>query len=164
MFAKLQPEDDTRDRHHRQIITRQLFIAGGNAAELLETIEALLDAVPFPIGRLIKGAAPPLVAFAGNDDPNAPLPQIAAEGATTVAFVSTHPTGTQVWTTTPLLLDRSLFQQGLRLRRFMPLSSGQTEGERLPLAIGAQVNFGREAPATFAEGLLCLPPFAPAAC
>ena len=41
--------------------------------------------------------------------------------------------------------------------------AGQVEVERVAVEIGLEVDFGREAAARTAEGLMLLPPFAPAA-
>jgi hypothetical protein len=49
------------------------------------------------------------------------------------------------------------------LRAVAGFATGQVEIERMAVEIGLEVNFGREAATRAAEGLMLLPPFAPAA-
>ena len=58
---------------------------------------------------------------------------------------------------------RPQVEQDRQMRRVGRLASRQIEGERMALEIRLEVDFGREAPARAARGLIFLPPFAPAA-
>ena len=51
----------------------------------------------------------------------------------------------------------------LELRAVARFAWGQMEVERMAVEIGLEVDFGREAATRAAEGLMLLPPFAPAA-
>jgi len=54
-------------------------------------------------------------------------------------------------------------ERRLELRAVAGLARGQVEVERTAVEIGLEVDFGREAAARAAEGLIPLPPLAPAA-
>ena len=58
---------------------------------------------------------------------------------------------------------RANVERCLELRAVASLARGQVEIERTAVEIGLEVDFGREAATRAAEGLLLLPPFAPAA-
>lgn len=103
--------------------------------ELLEVIETLHATIPFPKGRFVEGAAPPLVPFAWNDDADLPLAEIAAQATAFVAFVGTDAVRTQTRATSPLCCDGILFESCLRLHRFMTASPGKVEDQRLPLTV-----------------------------
>lgn len=72
--CKLKPQQDHGDGNHGGVIDRALFIAGGNATTLLETVEKALNPVAFAIDRLVKGSPPPFIAFAREGDANAAPP------------------------------------------------------------------------------------------
>ena len=54
-------------------------------------------------------------------------------------------------------------ERGLELRAVAGFATGQVKVERMAVEIGLEVDFGREAATRAAEGLILLPPFAPAA-
>ena len=58
---------------------------------------------------------------------------------------------------------RADVERCLELRAVARLARGQVEIERVAVEIGLEVDFGREAATRAAEGLILLPPFAPAA-
>jgi hypothetical protein len=58
---------------------------------------------------------------------------------------------------------RADVERCLELRAVACLAWGQVEVERTAVEIGLEVDFGREAATRAAEGLILLPPFAPAA-
>jgi hypothetical protein len=58
---------------------------------------------------------------------------------------------------------RADVERCLELRAVAGLACGQVEVERLAVEIGLEVDFGRKAATRAAEGLMLLPPFAPAA-
>ena len=58
---------------------------------------------------------------------------------------------------------RADVERCLELGAVAGLAPGQVEVERMPVEIGLEVDFRREAATRAAEGLLLLPPFAPAA-
>ena len=164
MFAKLQPEHDTSDGDHSRIVAGTFFVAGGNATELREPIETVFDLSPFAIRRPVERTALALITFGGDDTPHAVLLEIATQGTTAIPLIRANPSGAATRASRPLAFDGALLDQCLRLRCFVALARRQPERDRSSLAVGAQVEFGRESPATPAERLLVLPPFAPAAC
>jgi hypothetical protein len=58
---------------------------------------------------------------------------------------------------------RADVERYLELRAVACLARGQVEVERIAVEIGLEVDFGRKAATRAAEGLVLLPPFAPAA-
>ena len=58
---------------------------------------------------------------------------------------------------------RADVERCLELRAVARLARGQVKVERTAVEIGLEVNFGREAATRATEGLILLPPFAPAA-
>jgi len=58
---------------------------------------------------------------------------------------------------------RTDVERGLELSAVARLAWAQVEVERMAVEIGFEVDFGREAATRAAEGLMLLPPFAPAA-
>jgi hypothetical protein len=58
---------------------------------------------------------------------------------------------------------RADVERCLELGAVAGFATGQVEVERMAVEIGLEVNFGREAATRAAEGLMLLPPFAPAA-
>ena len=58
---------------------------------------------------------------------------------------------------------RADVERRLELRAVAGFAAGQVEVERMAVEIGLEVDFGREAATRAAEGLMLLPPFAPAA-
>jgi hypothetical protein len=58
---------------------------------------------------------------------------------------------------------RADVERGLELRTVAGLARGQMEVERTAVEIGFEVDFGRETTTRATEGLMLLPPFAPAA-
>ena len=58
---------------------------------------------------------------------------------------------------------RAEVERFFELRAVAGLAACQVEVERVAVEIGLEVDFGREAAARTAEGLILLPPFAPAA-
>jgi hypothetical protein len=58
---------------------------------------------------------------------------------------------------------RAAVERCHELRAVAGFATGQVEIERMAVEIGLEVNFGREAATRAAEGLMLLPPLAPAA-
>src|SRR5689334_9590301 len=84
------PESDHADGDHGEIVDGALFVAGGDAAELLEAIDQPLDEVAPPIRLTVEARLAALVALGRNDrcDPAAADP--AARCRAAVAFVARH--------------------------------------------------------------------------
>ena len=76
MSAKSQPEEDAGDGEQGCVGNRQLVVAGGNGAMLLEAIDRPFHDVAFAIGRAVE--AHPTAGFVGasrDDRPDAAPPQ-----------------------------------------------------------------------------------------
>src|SRR4030095_10025630 len=88
-----QPQQDHRDRHHRLVVDPALLVAGGDAAVLLEAVDA-----PFHlIAQLVRGLVEARVASLGGlcrdhpaDRTTAPL---GAHAGIAVALVASQPVG-----------------------------------------------------------------------
>lgn len=142
----------------------QFLVAGGDRSVLLEAIDRALDDVAFAVGGAIEtDAAARFGSETGDDRADPPAAQIRADGATGVALVADDPRGPDAWPAAPDPFDRAPFQQRGDLRRLMPLARRQDDADGLAAPFGPEVNLGRKAAATAAEGLVAAPFFAPAA-
>jgi hypothetical protein len=143
----------------------QFVVAGGDRAMLLEAIDQALHAVALPIGDPIEAdPTPRLVGAPGDDGANASPSQVGAHRAAGVALVADDAGGTQTGTPPARSRHGPALQQGLHLRRLMPLAGSQDGADRLAASLGPEVDLGREAAARAAEGLVAAPFLAPAAC
>lgn len=142
----------------------QFVVAGGESPVLLEAVDEALDAVAFAVGLAVEAAVAPLALLAGDDGADPPLAQPAARRAAAVPLVAGHPIRAQLGPTAPRALDRAAVQQRRQCVLFVALPGGQDAGDRLAAPLGAEVDFGGEAAAGAAEGLLPAPFLAPAAC
>jgi hypothetical protein len=62
---RLQPEQDHADGDHGKVVGGALFVAGCDAAELLEAIEQALDAVALAVGCAVEPGLAGLVLRVG---------------------------------------------------------------------------------------------------
>ena len=132
-----------------------LFAAHGDAFEPLELADSLFDARPESIETLWKEAASLLGVFATRDDQgDATCKRGAAICVAVISLIGHCDARAYV---------RADVERCLELRAVARLASGQVEVERTAVEIGLEVDFGREAATRAAEGLILLPPFAPAA-
>src|SRR6516162_5056921 len=143
-----QEAEDNRERHHRQVVGRQLLVAGGHAAEPLQAVDAALDDIAPPV-RLPLEPAPPglLVLLVGDDrlDPTLrqPLPQPAGR----VPLVPGH-------LRRLLRPGRRLLQQRDGLLRLMLLPRPDGHGDRRARPVTDQVQLRAEAALAAAQGVV----------
>jgi len=132
-----------------------LFAAHGDPLEALEFADRLLDPRPEFVETFWKETAPMLGVLAtGNHRRDAARKGGGAVCVAVIPFVGHRDARADVWADV---------ERGLELRAVAGLAAGQVEVERTAVEIGLEVNFGRETAARAPEGLVLLPPFAPAA-
>jgi hypothetical protein len=74
----LQPEHDSADVEHREVVSGALFVAGGDAAELFQAVEQMLHPVARSIGLAVEAGSAALAALSGDHRPDAA--QVLARG------------------------------------------------------------------------------------
>jgi hypothetical protein len=153
---------------HGEEVLGAFFVSRGDAAELFKAVEQALHSVARPIGLAVEAGSARLVALAGDHRTDAASAQVLPRGPARKSLVAGHPARPEAGTAT-LAADRAGIEQGRKLRAVVPLAAAQLESDRLAIALGADVDLGREAAARAAERLLLNPPFsplrrAPAAC
>src|SRR6185503_15295262 len=79
------------DCEHGEVVCGALFIARCDAAELFQAVDQALDPIAKPVGGAIEMGLAALVALAGNDGPDATLPQTAPRRWAAVALVARRP-------------------------------------------------------------------------
>jgi hypothetical protein len=163
--CKLKPHQNHGKGNHGSIVDGALFVTGGNATGLLETVEKALDLVALTIDGFIESATPWLVGFVGQGAADASPPQEATESARTIGFVGNDALGTFARTPAAATFDGTLLHQRLGLSGIVCLPRCQQAQDGLPLAIYAHMQLGRysttAASERFAGGVAF---FAPAAC
>ncbi len=148
MFAKLQPEQDHRDGHHRSIVLCQLLIARGDPPTLLESIDQPLHLVPLPIHLPVESSLAPLILLVWDHRSHPVSARISPNLPTRVALVPTDLLRLAAGSPASSPPNRPLLQQSLKLGRVMSLPSGQQDGDGTSLPIGSHVQLGREAAPT----------------
>src|ERR1700747_2291908 len=73
-----------------QVVSCQLVIAGGNAPEVLEPVESILDAPAQLVESVVEAERLLPVAFVGNDRVAASLMELAAQFGAVVGLVAKH--------------------------------------------------------------------------
>ena len=132
-----------------------LFAAHGDALEPLELADGLFDARPEFIETLGKEPASLLgVVTTGDHRGDATRKRGDAICVAVISLIGYRDARADVWADV---------ERCLELRAVARLARGQMEVERKAVEIGLEVDFGREATTRAAEGLILLPPFAPAA-
>lgn len=148
-----------------------LFVAGGDAAELLEPVDEPLDALAGAVRRAVEVRVAPLVLPGGDDGADAALAERPADVGVAVALVPGDALGAQPRPAASGPLDRALVKDRLGVAALMALPRTDDECHRLAATLGADVQLRGQATARPAEGLPRLGvlesgPFlgAPAAC
>ena len=132
-----------------------LFAAHGDALESLELADGLFDPRAEFIEALRKEAGSLLGVFTTRDHwCDATRPRGGAICVAVISLVGHRDARADVWADV---------ERCLELGTVARLAWGQVEVERTAVEIGLEVDFGREAATRAAEGLILLPPFAPAA-
>jgi len=132
-----------------------LFAAHGDALEPLELADGLFDTRPEFIETLGKEAASSLGVFTTRDH----RCDAARKCGDAICFAVVSLVGHR----DARANVRADVERCLELRAVARLAWGQGEVERMAVEIGLDVDFGRKAATRAAEGLILLPPFAPAA-
>ncbi len=145
-----------------------LLVTRGDAAELLEAVEQPLHLVARPVGLAVKAGPAALLSGCGDHRPDAPPPQVSPRGPARIGLVARYTPGPQAGAA-PLAADRAGIEQGGKGRAVVALAPAQGEGDRPAMALGSDVDLGREPTPRAAEGFALDPPFsptrrAPAAC
>src|SRR6185312_2450214 len=133
------------------------FIAGRDAARLLEAVDQALDAVALAIGGAIEAGIAALVALGRDDRGDAAAPQTAARGRTGIGFVAGNLERAQPRPAPSRAADRPLIEQPLQGGLLVTLAPGQHRRDRAAVAFGAQVQLGREAPLRAPQRLALTP-------
>ncbi len=153
---------------HSKVVLGALLVAGGDAAELLQAVEEPLHPIARPIGLPVEAAALGLIALGGDHRPDAAAAQVSPRGPARIGLVARYTPGPQAGAA-PLAADRAGIEQGGKGRAVVALAPAQGEGDRPAMALGSDVDLGREPTAASPERLVRDPPFsptrrAPAAC
>jgi len=159
VFALLQPDQDGGEGDHRQEGDRELLITRRHAAELLESIDAALHLIAFPIQLPLKGALRALVALGRDGDTDPVLAQVAPDLAAAVALVGDEALGAPPRPPAPArALDGAGLQERDEDALLVALARRQQQDEGLTAPLGTDVELGAEAAAAAPERLLRLPP------
>jgi hypothetical protein len=147
------------------MVRRPLFVARREPPELFQPIDQPLHPVAFAVDRPVERPPAALVRLARNRDPDPAPPQGGPDLAAAVALVTDDPLRAQPRPSTPRPFDRPVLQQLLEGRRLVALTGREHKGDRLAVALGAELDLGAEAALAPSERLgLWVPFFAPAAC
>lgn len=85
--CKIREEENGSNRDHSGEVGSSFFIASGNAAKLLETIDEPFDNVSLSIVQFIKSASSTLIAATSNGATNMLAMEIVSKGTAGVAFI-----------------------------------------------------------------------------
>jgi hypothetical protein len=131
------------------------LVAGGDATELLEAIDAPLNEITPLVGFAVVLERRLAVRSRWDDGLYAAGSQIAADFVAVITLIAKELVG----------IDIMKLHQCIVAFDFVRLAGRHIEGQRVAFGVGAEVDFGREAAPRTAERLLILiPPFTPAAC
>src|SRR5215211_4245699 len=143
-LQRLQPEQDTADVDHGEIVGGTLFVAGCHSPGLLEAIDQPLDPVSLAVGVAVEIRLPWLVGAGRDDRSDASLAQAATRRWAAVALVARHLARAQTWTAAPVAANGTLIEQGFRRDLLVALTAGEHDRDGLAAAFGPQVQLGRK--------------------
>ena len=86
----LEPEGDSCNVEHCEIVLGALFILSGDPAELFEAVEQALHAIASSISLSVKAATAVLIGFGGDYRPDPARAQMIAGGLARKGLVSHH--------------------------------------------------------------------------
>jgi hypothetical protein len=161
--SRAQPDDDGGENHHRLVVDRPLLIARGDPTLLLEQSAAALHHVAPRLDRLVEEegsswlncALPSLGKSLGNRVRDPPLPQQSATARAPVAFVGDEAVGPGPWLPPPAgARSTNAVQNGLELRAVMALPWRDDDGERTPMAVTGEVEFGGQSAPAASESFI----------
>ena len=139
--------------NHGEVVGCALLVARSNAPELFEPVDQAFDEIAAPICSTVEVRLPTLVALARDHRPDVTPAQAAPCGRATVAFVAGHTPRPQTGSAPTGTSDRALVQQRLERNLLMPLTASQHRRDRPAMALGPQVQLGREAALAAAQRL-----------
>src|SRR5215212_11306448 len=143
-LQRLQPEQDTADVDHGEVIDRALFVACCYAPGLLEMIDQPLDPVSLAVGVSVEIRLSWLVGAGWDDRSDASLAQAAPRCWAAVALVARHLARAQTWTAAPVAANGALIEQVLQRDLLVALTTGEHDRDGLAAAFGPQVQLGRK--------------------
>ena len=146
------PKCDGSDGDNRGVISRGLFIARSDASELLELAEAAFDEVSLGIEMFIERVFLGARRIVGNDGERALVGDRLAKVVGVIGGVGHDD------------LSGQAFDQGSGLRDIAHLARREQEAHGASQTPDGQMDFGAQATARAADGLILSPPFAPLAC
>jgi hypothetical protein len=91
--CKIGKEENGSKGNHGREVSCPLFIASGNASELLEAIDESFHNIPLSIVLFVERASAPFVAASSNGAANMITMEITSQGSTGVAFVCHQASG-----------------------------------------------------------------------
>src|SRR5581483_1230491 len=159
-MSMLDPKDSERNDPQGAVALGARVVAGGQAAELLATGDEVLDAVAQPVHRPVERARAPRGAQPGDGVAAAAPAAVGAPPPAGGAFVTHYPLGADPRPAAARAAHRALLQQALKDGGLVPLPGRQHHRQRLAVAVGAEMDLGREATPAPAERLpLGVPPW-----
>src|SRR3954470_14901708 len=141
---RLHPEQDHADVDHGKIVLAALFIPGGDAPGLFEAVDQPLHLVAQPVGLAVEVALAWLVLPGRDHRSDVASSQARACGRTAVPFATSRGAGAQTGAAASRMSDRPLIEHRFKGDLLIALTSGQHHGDRPSMALGAQVQLGRE--------------------
>jgi hypothetical protein len=144
------PYDSGDEADGCEEVSGESVIAGGDAAEVFETTESILDAVALLVGFSVEAEGLLAIGLVWNDGPGAALVEPLAQIGAVVSPVAEK-----------LACRPRAADQALCGRAIMRLSAGQKDGKKAAFSICDCVDFRVAPAARAANGLLVLPLFAP---
>src|SRR3954468_18538048 len=138
---------------HGEVVGRALLVAGGDAAELLQAVDQALDEIATPVRSTVEVRLPALVALARDHRPDVTPAQAEPCGRAAVALVARRPLRPQTGSASTGATDRALVQQRLKRNLLVSLATGEHRRDRSAVALGPQVQLGREAALAAAQRL-----------
>src|SRR4029450_13919460 len=88
-----QPQQDHRDRHHRLVVDPALLVAGGDAAVLLEAVDAPFHLIAQLVRGLVEARVASLVGLCRDHHADPTTAQLGAHAGIAVALVASQPVG-----------------------------------------------------------------------
>jgi hypothetical protein len=162
---RAQPQADSRQLDHGQVLFASFLVSGRDAAELLQPVHQALH----PVAHSVEGAIEPprarLIASGRDDRTDLATTQRSTHRAAAVRLVADQGAGPTAGTPTAVAAEGAAVHQRVKDGGFVSLPRRQHERQRLTPTFGAHVKLGREAALAGAEPFrFWVPPLAPAAC
>lgn len=155
MFAKSgqlpQPDDRCGQRRHdRQVVGRELLVARGHPAELLDPGKEALHLIALSVGNLIERTPSPVMASPRDHAADAKVEQEPAIGVGEVSRISHDLARPAPWSAALAAAHLQTVAQGSKTLLVVALAWCQKESQRTPLAVDPYVELGGEAAAAAA--------------